>query len=84
MCHSSLKELFEQEFDVFAPGLRKDGDMFTIDSHQLSVTHAADYNSYQVMTLQARTSVENEEVRNFIGCLFKNSLFVVKNLLLIQ
>ena len=83
MCPSSLKELFEQESDVFAPGLRKDGDTFTINSHQLSVTHAADYNSYQVMTLQARTNVENEEVRNFTGFLFEKSMLVEKNLFIV-
>ena len=71
MCHSSLKQLFIQESDMFSPNQRKDGDMFTIDSHQLTVINAADYNLYQVMTLQARTSVENEEVRNFTGCFSK-------------
>ena len=57
-----MKQPFVQESDMFAPSLRKDGDMYAFDSYLLSVNYLTDYNSHQVMTLQARTSVKNEEV----------------------
>jgi len=46
---------------MFAPGYRKGGDIFEIDSYLISVTHAADYNAYKVINFQVSSS-ENEEV----------------------
>ena len=56
-------EIALRKNDLFAPGNRKGGDMFKVDTYLVTVNHVSDFIAYQVWNIEVH-SVQNDKVCN--------------------